>query len=69
MVLQRNGAPLPPEAFFVLRYQKAASFTHGAYSELMDEQDRACLPWLKTFEVWVLGTRALSLDVKSRLLA
>lgn len=51
MVLQRNGAALPPEALFVLRYQKAHSFSKGAYAELMDKQDCACLPWLAAFQV------------------
>ena len=51
MVLQHSSATLPPEALFVLRFQKAHSFQKGAYSELMDAQDRAFLPWLASFQV------------------
>lgn len=51
MVLQHSNATLPPEALFVLRFQKAHSFQKGAYSELMDAQDRAFLPWLASFQV------------------
>ena len=61
MVLQRNGAPLPPEALFVLRFQKAHSFSKGAYADLMDDQDRACLPWLAAFQVRAAPRRSQGL--------
>ena len=51
MVLQRNHTALPPEALFVLRFQKAYSLTRGAYAELTDDYDTAMLPWLAAFQV------------------
>ena len=51
MVMQRNHTALPPEALFVLRFQKAYSLTRGAYAELMDDHDVAMLPWLAAFQV------------------
>ncbi len=51
MVMQRNHTALPPEALFVLRFQKAYSLTRGAYTELMDDYDTAMLPWLAAFQV------------------
>jgi hypothetical protein len=52
MVLVLNKTRLPPEALFVLRYQKllAVSRPGGAYHELLNDFDRAMLPWLARFQ-------------------
>jgi succinate dehydrogenase flavin-adding protein (antitoxin of CptAB toxin-antitoxin module) len=46
-VLKHNGALLPPAALFIIRYHSFyALHQHGAYQQLLDEQDRQLLPWL-----------------------
>ena len=45
--LLRANSPLPAAALFCLRYSSFATLGGGAYSELMNEEDRECLPWLE----------------------
>jgi Myo-inositol oxygenase len=53
MVLQLNKTNLPPEALFLVRYQKFHALTcdGGAYEELLSSHDRDMLPMLKRFQV------------------
>lgn len=50
-VLEHNGALLPPEALFIIRYHSFyALHQHGAYQQLLSEQDARMLPWLRAFQ-------------------
>lgn len=58
-VLQHNGCTLPPEGQFIIRYHSFyALHTHGAYSHLLDDFDRAMLPWLQRFQKFDLYSKA-----------
>jgi hypothetical protein len=47
-VLKHNGALLPPAALFIIHSYHSfyELHQHGAYQQLLDEQDRQLLPWL-----------------------
>lgn len=51
MVLVKNGVVLPPQAMFLIRFQKFASLfrSNKPYNELLSRSDRALLPLLKRF--------------------
>lgn len=59
MVLVRNKVRLPPEALFLIRYQRCAVLLRSGapYSELLSQFDRRCLPWLKRFRDLARYTR------------
>lgn len=50
LVLVLNRCTLPPQALFVLRYQKFFSLLRGSYKELLNDDDRAHMPWLECFQ-------------------
>jgi inositol oxygenase len=51
LVLLLNQTTLPPEALFIIRYQKFAALTRSsAYHHLMSPEDRATLPLLSSFQ-------------------
>lgn len=66
MVLARNRTLLPPEALFLIRYQKFAAVLRPGqpYGELLSKFDRTMLPMLEKFREIALYKRA---DVPGRL--
>lgn len=50
-VLVHNKCLLPPAALFIIRYHSFYPLhQHNAYDYLLDDDDRALLPWLKAFQ-------------------
>jgi inositol oxygenase len=50
---------LPPEALYMIRYHSFYPWhKEGAYDHLMNDQDRAMLPWVKRFNPYDLYSKA-----------
>jgi len=54
----RNGCTLPPEGLFMIRFHSCyAIHQKGAYTHLMNDQDKANIKWLKAFQKFDLYSK------------
>ncbi|MCO5591002.1 hypothetical protein L7F22_044978 [Adiantum nelumboides] len=58
-VMKLNKCTLPPQALFIIRYHSFyALHRTNAYTQLLDDFDRAMLPWLKRFNQYDLYSKS-----------
>ncbi|XP_068647972.1 inositol oxygenase 1-like [Aristolochia californica] len=58
LVAKGNKTTLPPVALYIIRFHSFASlYTHGAYTYLMDDEDKENLKWLQIFAKYDLYSK------------
>ncbi|KAG1346663.1 putative Inositol oxygenase 5, partial [Cocos nucifera] len=59
LVMKGNGATLPPAAFFIVRFHSFYSLHRaGAYTYLMNDEDKDMLKWLRVFNKYDLYSKS-----------
>jgi inositol oxygenase len=66
-VLKHNGAKLPDEAFYMIRFHSFYPYHHGGdYRHLANEKDAEMFKWIKEFNVFDLYTKSTKIpDVEA----
>jgi len=67
MVAKMNNTTLPPEALFIIRFHSFyALHRAGAYTHLMNEEDKEMLEWVKIFNKYDLYSKSkVRIDVEA----